>query len=369
MDYKTKEYYRNRIKEISEKTKISEIYIVNKALELANIKVKDDLLINDKQSHIGYYLISDGFPKLMQYLGQKTSTFKKIDKNMENANLYINSIFYFTLILVVVFGIYINYLTKNVIQSIVLSLVAYIPISEIYIQILNYILNKKVKPKLIPKLNLENGVPEELATFVVIPTIIKDKEKVKEMVNRLEVYYLANKSDNLYFALLGDVTSSKNEIEDFDEEIINTGIDEVEKLNMKYGINSHKFYFLYRNRKWNNKESCYMGWERKRGLLNEFNDFLITCNNSFRVNTIKKVPNIKYVITLDADTKLVLNTGLELIGAMAHILNIPQIDENKNIVISGHGIIQPRVGIDLLSSRKSLFTKIYAGRRWNRFIY
>jgi hypothetical protein len=84
---------------------------------------------------------------------------------------------------------------------------------------------------------------------------------------------------------------------------------------------------------------------------------------------MNNIPNIKYIITLDSDTKLVLNTGLELIGAMAHILNKPEIDTNKNIVVKGYGIIQPRVGIDLISSRKSLFTRIYAGMRWDRFIY
>ena len=104
-----------------------------------------------------------------------------------------------------------------------------------------------------------------------------------------------------------------------------------------------------------------MGWERKRGMICQFNSFILTGKDEFRVNTIKSKLNIKYVITLDADTNLSLGTAKELIGAMAHILNTPVIDKRKNIVIDGHALIQPRVGVDLVSSRKSLFAKIYAG--------
>lgn len=121
------------------------------------------------------------------------------------------------------------------------------------------------------------------------------------------------------------------------------------------------FHFLYRKRTWSSSQKCYLGWERKRGLICEVNKFLVEDINDFRVNTISKelIPDIKYVITLDADTNLVLETAHELIGAMSHILNEPKVDEIRNVVVEGHGIIAPRVGIDLVSSRKSLFTKIY----------
>ena len=179
-------------------------------------------------------------------------------------------------------------------------------------------------------------------------------------MHKLEVYYLANKSENLYFALLGDCTSSKNEKESFDEEVIKAGLEESNTLNEKYG---NKFFFLYRNRTWNPSEKSYLGWERKRGLLCQFNKFLITGENDFNTNTLRKIDireKIKYVITLDSDTNLVLDSAEELIGAMAHILNKPEIS-NKNIVEKGHALIQPRVGIDLDSSRQSLFSKIFSG--------
>ncbi|MGN1271333.1 MAG: hypothetical protein ACI4UX_05140 [Clostridia bacterium] len=370
MDYKTKEDYRNKIKQISEKTKISEIYIANKALEMAN-KYQGK---NIKKTHIGYYLIEDGKKELLEELEIKNV---KTLSQEQKAKKYIASINIVSIILTILFMLYQSYTTKNMAVSIISGIVLYIPISQIFIQVLNYILSKRVKPNLIPKLDFSKGIPEKYSTFIVIPTIINSKEKVKDLLKKLEVYYLANKSENLYFALLGDCTSSKNEKESFDEEVIRAGIEETEKLNKKYNNllgESNKFYFLYRNRVWNAGEKRFLGWERKRGLLCQFNDFIINGANNFRANTIEKedasfCKKIKYVIALDSDTNLVLDSAQELIGAMAHILNKPVLAKEKNVVEQGHAIIQPRIGIDLKSSRKSLFAKIYAGLRRDRFIY
>lgn len=370
MDYKTKEDYRNKIKQISEKTKISEIYIANKVLELAT-KYQGK---NIKKTHIGYYLIEEGKRELLKELGVKNIRKKS---NTQKSKKYIATINIFSIIFTLLFTLYLNYTSKNIIVSIISGIVLYIPISQMFMQIVNYVLSKKVKPKLMPKLDFSKGIPEDYSTFVVIPTIINSKEKVKELFKKLEVYYLANKSENIYFALLGDCTSSKNERENFDEEIIKVGLEEVEKLNKKYKNlleENNKFYFLYRNRTWNAGEKSFLGWERKRGLLCQFNDFIVNGVNSFRVNTIASeekdiCSKIKYVITLDSDTNLVLDSAQELIGAMAHILNKPVLSKERNIVEEGHALIQPRIGIDLEASRKSMFTKIYAGLRRYRFIY
>lgn len=366
MDYKTKEYYRNEIKNISEQSQVSEIYIANKIVELAK-KFKGERRKEDrKKSHIGYYLMSKGRNELLNLLGVKT---KRYVSNEKKAKRYIFGAGFLSIILSVLIGSYFYFAYKNIVVSIITGVVLFVPVSEIVIQLVNYILNKNVKPSLIPKLDFMQGVPKEYSTFVVIPTIINSKEKVKELMKKLEVYYLANKSDNLYFALLGDCTSGKNENEDFDDEIISAGIKEAEELNKKYSKNFDedfpKFNFLYRKRTWNPSEKCYLGWERKRGLLCEFNEFLINGTDHFRANSIVGAGDpqnkIKYVITLDADTNLVLESATQLIGSMAHILNEPVLSKNKDVVIDGHGIIQPRIGIDLEASRKSLFTKIYAG--------
>ncbi len=176
-------------------------------------------------------------------------------------------------------------------------------------------------------------------------------------------------SDNIYFTILGDCTPSNKETEEKDEEIKKAGILEIEKLNKKYpkeGI--PRFNFIYRRRVWNKSEHCFIGYERKRGMLTELNEYLLDRKsvNTFAINTIEDNKHngeldIKYIITLDADTDLSLNSGIELIEAMAHPLNKPKIDEEKNIVTEGHGIIQPRVGIEIEESMKSEFTEIFAG--------
>ncbi|MDO5556352.1 MAG: hypothetical protein Q4G09_07110 [Clostridia bacterium] len=221
MDYKTKEYYRNEIKQISELTKISEIYIAQKTVELANKYLTEETQDNKKKSHIGYYLISQGKEELLNNLGIKAK--KQISKNTK-AKKYVFFNYLVTTILSILMGAYIYLMSNNAIIAIITSLILYIPISEIIIQLTNYILNKKVKPTLIPKLNFIQGIPKQYSTFVIIPTIINEPQKVKELIKKLEVYYLANKSENLYFALLGDCTCSKNETEEIDDEIIQARI-------------------------------------------------------------------------------------------------------------------------------------------------
>jgi len=364
MDYKTRIYYRNKLKEISKKTKISEIYIARKCLELSSIEYeKSNMDSNNKKAHVGYYLIADGEPKLLEILQNK-----KVPRqnNMHKAKKYITALAVVTIVLAGVYGLYINTQINNIVLSLILSILLLIPIETIFTQIAQYILGKTKNTKIIPKLDFRNGIPEQNATFVVIPTIIKNGKRVEELMHKLEVYYIANKSDNIYFALLGDCSTSSNEEEGFDEEVINTGKKMVDILNKKYPDEKFtKFNFIYRKRMWNEGEEAYLGWERKRGLLNQFNEYILgNISNPFKTNTITNVasmPPIKYIITLDADTDLVLNSAKELIGAMAHILNKPELNKSEDLVIAGHALIQPRIGIDLMSSIKSLYTKIYAG--------
>lgn len=380
MDVDTKTYYRNKIQEISKKTKISEIYIAKKCLELSK-KAKEKLEINDindeRKTHIGYYLIDKGRNELAKELVNKNI---RLLSNETKVNYYIFGIWSITIILALTLSIgeyfllakHINNSILNTIYTSIIFLISIIPIENIVTKTTQYILSKIVKPKVIPKLDFQNGIPEEYATVVAIPTILNSKEKVKKLMEKLEVYYIANKSDNLYFTLLGDCTTENTENAPFDDEVIKEGIKQTKKLNEKYPDTKFpKFNFIYRKRTWNDKEEAYMGWERKRGILNQFNEYLLDkIKNPFRINTIEnykqdtdksKIPNITYIITLDADTDLTLNSGLELVGAMAHILNRPKLNPNKDLVIEGHGLIQPRVGVGLLESRSTLFTQIYAG--------
>ena len=203
MDYKTKDYYRQKIKEISKKTKISELYITKKLLELAHNGKS-----NSKKQHIGYYLFGKNVKVLYKKIGAKIPNL--IDEK-QKVKLYISSIVFLTILFsILIMSRY--YIKIPKIFSIIGVILLIIPVSEIVIQLIQYILGKFVKPKLIPKLNFSDGIDKQNSTMVVIPTILTDKEKVQELMRKLEVFYLANKSENLYFCLLGDATESKRKI-------------------------------------------------------------------------------------------------------------------------------------------------------------
>ena len=361
MDYKSKDYYRQEIKNIAQKAKVSEIYVARKLLELAQSE-------KGQKSHIGFYLFGKAKNNLYEKIGYKA---KKIMSNSQKVKYYISICVLFTLILALATSLN---LTRQIptVQIIVIFLLLLLPISEIVIQIIQYILSKTIKPKLIPKLNMYNGVNKENSTMVVIPTILKDRKKVVELMRKLEVFYLANKSENLYFCLLGDCTESDKKVEEFDQEIIDEGIKQIEILNKKYPqeLTSQtypKFNFLYRKRKWNDKQESYLGWERKRGALTEFVELLLGNMSKEEIeknywtewHEQSKENNIRFLITLDSDTDLILNSAFELIGTMAHILNKPNVKNGK--VVSGYALIQPRIGVNIDVSYKNLFTKIFAG--------
>lgn len=197
MDYKTKEYYRGKVKEIAKKTKISEIYISKKVVELAK---KES--IGTKESHIGYYLIDEGKQKLYLELG-----IKKQDENQktkQKINIYINTIAILSIIISILLGIVTYIGTKSIVLAILEALLIFIPITEIITKIIQNILSKCIKPKLIPKMDFSEELPEAYSTMIVIPNVLRTVQDVKEMFEKLEVYYLANKTENIYCTLLGD---------------------------------------------------------------------------------------------------------------------------------------------------------------------
>ena len=331
MTVESKYLYRKQVAKLAKKHKMNEYLYL---LSIIDKNVDDDY-------HIGF------------------SLFKKKNTSLRVV-LYILSLVLLTFITCF-------YLSKYFIKFRVLGfLILLIPVSQLFIQLINRLLIKVVATNPLPKLNYTKGIPDESATMVVIPTIVSSKEKIKTMFSTLETFYLMNKSDNLYFTLLGDVKASDKEVEDYDKEISEYGEKISIELNKKYG--KDLFYFVYRKRKWNDKENSYLGYERKRGALLQFNKILLKEMSDseekkyFNVNTLHHHNlDIKYVITLDSDTKLVLNTALNLIGAMAHPLNRPVLNKEGTKVVSGYGIMQPRVSVDIEATNKSLYSQIFAG--------
>lgn len=328
-DFDTKNMYRQEIQSISKKTKLSESYISTKLVELAK---------NEKK-HIGEFLIGDKKHRLFEILGFKYGRNKSLNTKL-----------FFYLV-----AIYLPALIVSILTMKEYFLLGLIPFSEIFVLFANKITAKIKKPKLLPKLE---EVPEDVSTFIIVPTLLNNKERVNQIIENLEVFYLGNKLPNLYFALLGDASEEEKEHMDFDDEVINTGTEEVKRLNEKYG--EEKFFFLYRKRVYNESQRKWLGYERKRGMITEFVDFLLTKEKgTFIVNTIKDIPEIKYIITLDSDTELPMDTAKKLIGTLEHPMNMPVVKDK--IVVKGYGLIQPKVGISMDSSTASLFSKIFAG--------
>ena len=200
--------------------------------------------------------------------------------------------------------------------------------------------------------------------MVVVPTMLSNPAAVEELLEGLEVRYLANCDDNLHFALLTDLEDAPQEVMPRDEELVRLAREGVEQLNQKY--ESHRsdiFYLCHRPRRWNAQEGVWMGYERKRGKLLEFNALLRGPSDRFShvVGDTTVLPDVRYVITLDTDTQLPREAAAEMVGAMAHTLNRPVVDPKTLCVVDGYGILQPRVGVSLPSAGRSWFVRLFAG--------
>ncbi|MCR5192061.1 MAG: hypothetical protein K6D59_02050, partial [Bacteroidales bacterium] len=270
-----------------------------------------------------------------------------------------------------------------------LTLALWIPMSQIVIDLFNWLLGKLHKPMGTFKIKFKDGlIPQEYATMVIMPTILKNKAKTVELLEQLEIYYLSNinrasegeegvsfqrleqRPQNLYYTLIGDAASYKEADAPWDDEVVEAGRAKVAELNDKYGAKI--FNFVYRRRAWSDGEQTWLGHERKRGAILHFNDLLLGDTNEnekkkrFRFETISEwrqgaVPDIKFVITLDTDTELVLYSAQKLIGAMAHPLNRAKLSEDGRRVDSGYGIMQPRVNVDVEVTNKSRYAQLMAG--------
>ncbi len=258
-----------------------------------------------------------------------------------------------------------------------------VPMSQIVIDLFNQLLYKIHKPTGTFKLKFKDGlIPKDYATMVIMPTILKNKEKTIELLEQLEVYYLSNinrasegqrlesRPQNLFYTLIGDAAAYKEADAPWDDEVVEAGLGKVKELNNKYG--APIFNFVYRRRSWSDGEQTWLGHERKRGAILHFNDLVLDQTTDeektkrFRCETITHwlegaMPPIQFIITLDTDTELVLYSAQKIIGAMAHPLNRAQLSDDGKRVDKGYGIMQPRVNVDVEVTNKSRYAQLFAG--------
>src|SRR6185503_8240638 len=219
-----------------------------------------------------------------------------------------------------------------VMVQVIVALVSLIPASEIGISVINQLITLLMPPRLMSKLELrDDGIPEEYMTAVVVPTLLGSVHGVEEALEHLEVQYLANRDPNLQFAILSDFTDSPTEHRSGDEEILAAAAAGIKALNARYSLPGEDVFFLFhRARLWNPKQGVWMGWERKRGKLAQFNKFLRgEAQDAFTtiVGDTSRLKFVRYVITLDSDTVLPRDAAQLLVGTIAHPLNRAHYDD------------------------------------------
>jgi len=268
-----------------------------------------------------------------------------------------------------------------------LGLLALVPASDLAIQLLNAWVMERIGPRVLPRLELRDGVPPELRTLVVVPTLLTGQAEIEEQIAQLEIHYLANTENELRFALLSDWTDAAAETVPGDEELLAAARAGIARLNTRHGpapAGDHgdhgdpRFLLLHRRRVWSPSEGCWLGWERKRGKLEELNRLLRGARDTTFLfpageggdggdSAANGEPplepgSVRFVLTLDADTRLPREVARRLIGTLAHPLNLPRFDERRGRVVEGYGILQPRITPSLPSSGEgSLFQRIFSG--------
>lgn len=364
MDLESRGMYRGVIVKLSLRYRLTEEKIAKDCLELA-VQGRKDL---HGSHHVGTYLLGKGYPILKaKALGKPVP--KSIKKRMN-----VKGFLYFLTLSLIIPGLSACLLyafrTLGGLQDTgrhIITLLAVMPLlMGISIEITNYIFTKKVPAKKIPSLNYLKEIPEEARTFVVMPVIVSSKEQGLEYMDRLEKHYLANRQQNLYFALLLDFEDSQDRVIPKDKLIECALAARMEELNELYPSEHRRFSLFFRCRKWNDAENCYMGWERKRGKLEEFNHLLIGAgkeNTTFSSIYCDQelLTTFRYVITLDADTNLIRDNAAKLVGLIDHPLNRPILDPVNQKIEEGYVIIQPSVRNHIADKNGSRFTKIFEG--------
>jgi cyclic beta-1,2-glucan synthetase len=353
------------VERIAKRTRIDEPTIARRAIALAREALAADPA-DLRRGHVGYHLVDEGRDLLERAYGYRAKPREAVHRWIRR---HPNVIF--------VGGILLG--TAAVLAAVaavappespagwllVLSL-ALVPATDVAVTVVNQLITSFLPPRRLPKLDLDapHGIPRALRTAVVVPTLLGSEAAAQEALEHLEVQFLANRDPHLHFALLTDFTDADTETRPEDAAILRAAEAGVRALNARYAPGTNDSFFLFhRPRRWNERQGAWMGWERKRGKLGDFNRFLRGGTNAFAsiVGRTDPLRECRYVITLDADTVLPPGAARVLVGTIAHPLNRAEYDEASGRVVRGYGILQPRVGVSLPSAHRSRFAAIHSG--------
>ncbi len=365
MDFATRDRYRHAVEFLARNSPRSEAEVAQLTIELASEAAQQ--AIGHRDSHVGFYLIDKG----RTLLGERAQVNWPLTSKLERTILrfplpfYTGGITATTLVLSTVFMQQAWSPELLGWEGLCLLLVFLLCSSQLAVALLNWLSMLLVKPHLLPRLDYSQGIAPACRTIVVVPTLLSNSANSERLLESLELHHLANRDPHLHFALLTDFCDADCESLAQDALLLAQIQAGVERLNAKYSPeNQSIFFLLHRPRRWNAQEKLWMGYERKRGKLSDFNALLrgeALDSFSTQIGDLAVLGQIKYVITLDADTQLPRNAARQLVETMAHILNQPVFDPLRGIVSEGYSILQPRVGVSLPSTQRSWFAKIFAG--------
>jgi cyclic beta-1,2-glucan synthetase len=372
LDAETRDRYRHTIEDIAERADVLDVDVARAALKLASEKHTAanstvGMLDSEPAWHVGYYIIGPGLTELETGVGFRPSIVRRAGRALlrQPSACYIGGI-----------GILTALLTASAVSAasqagagfVIIALVAILtilPAAEFAVGLLNFLVTKCIKPRPLPKLAFKQGIPNECATIVVIPTMLRSPRDAANLLERLETHYLANPEKNVRYALLTDFGDAPTQHLPGDAAAVEAAVAGIRRLNARYQTTDQgSFYLFHRGRRWNECEGVWMGWERKRGKLTEFNRLLRgegAGTYEVQEGDLARLKNIRFVITLDTDSQMPHGVARRLVGTLAHPLNRPQLDATKSRVVSGYAMLQPRIGITLMSASKSLFARTFAG--------
>lgn len=366
MNFATRDGYRHVVESIARHSRLSEAEVARHAIRLAADSARENGR-EDRSAHVGFYLIDKGKRALERAAKARWPWRSLFERSILRFPLtfYTGGIGFLTFLLTIGFGWEAWALGLEGWKLGVFTLLFGLCASRLAVALMNRLSMLLVKPSLLPRLDFASGIAPDCRAMVVVPTMLTSLKGVDHLIETLEIHYLANRDQHVHFALLTDFRDAPEEILPGDQALLQRARAGVEMLNSKYRSAARDLFFLFhRPRLWNAGEGLWMGHERKRGKLEEFNALLRGGSHdcfSEIVGETAILPAIKYVITLDTDTQLPRDAARRLVGTMAHPLNRPEFDAARGIVVKGYSILQPRVEVSLPSARRSWFVRLYAG--------
>ncbi len=364
MDFATRDLYRHTVEQIARYSKKSEREVAVLAVGLAQ---KNTSHPDDRLAHVGFFLTGKGVKILERAAEMKIPIRKFLPRIARQYPLtfYLGSIVGIALLVAIPL---LRWFVAMKISGWALGLLALLTLlctSQLAVSLVNWFATIFIKPSPLPRLDFSKGIPPTDATLVVVPTMLASAPGIENLLEALEVRYLANSDHNVYFALLTDFCDAPEEHKAGDDELLQLATKGIEALNQKYKSDRPCVFFLFqRPRRWNAREKIWMGYERKRGKLADLNrclrDGSLECFSRI-VGDFSTLPHIKYVITLDTDTQLPRDAARQLAATMAHPLNRPIYDTEKGLIVEGYTILQPRVAVSLPSAGRSRFVKLFSG--------